>query len=234
MHRVSVFRNVIVNIILALGVTVLYLGTVSSALSVAAANVNPAYYEGNREGKSVALMINVYWGDEYLDGILKTLKDYDARVTFFVGGMWAEKNKDRLNEFVSSGHEIGNHGYLHKDSDKLSEKRLTDEITLCHKMVKGLSGVEMTLFAPPSGAYDNQTLRIAESLNYKTVMWTRDTIDWRDKDENLVYKRAVKDLKGGDLILMHPTAHTLAALPRILKEISEKGLVADTVSKTLA
>ena len=91
----------------------------------------------------------------------------------------------------------------------------------------------MNLFAPPSGAYDKLTVSCADSLGYKTIMWTRDTIDWRDHDENLIYQRAIKNVKGGDLILMHPTEATAKALPRIIKTIKEKGLNLTTVSQTI-
>ena len=74
----------------------------------------------------------------------------------------------------------------------------------------------------------------AESLGLKTVMWSRDTIDWRDKDEELCYTRATKDLAAGELILMHPMQHTLSALPRILQYYRDHGLSAITVGENLA
>ena len=64
-------------------------------------------------------------------------------------------------------------------------------------------------------------------------MWTRDTIDWRDKDAELIYQRATKNLSGGDLILMHPTEKTATILPKILDEIKRLNLRAVTVSETL-
>ena len=64
-------------------------------------------------------------------------------------------------------------------------------------------------------------------------MWSKDTIDWRDKDADLVFKRATKDIKGGDFILMHPTAHTLEALPRILDYYKELGIKSVTVTENI-
>ena len=100
-------------------------------------------------------------------------------------------------------------------------------------MVKGISGVEMTLFAPPSGAYNRDTVRIADELGYKTIMWTLDTIDWRDKSADLVYKRATKKLNNGNLILMHPTAHTLQALPGIIATYKNAGFDLVSVSENI-
>ena len=64
-------------------------------------------------------------------------------------------------------------------------------------------------------------------------MWTRDTIDWRDKNANLIYERAIKNAKNGDLILMHPTEQTVEALPRIIKTLKGKKFVLTTVSNNL-
>ena len=78
----------------------------------------------------------------------------------------------------------------------------------------------------------NTTLAVAEELGYKTIMWSRDTIDWRDKDSDIVYKRAI-NVKGGDLVLMHPTPHTSQALPSILDYYQQHNIVATTVSNVL-
>ena len=92
----------------------------------------------------------------------------------------------------------------------------------------------MNLFAPPSGAFNKTTLQVANDLGYKTIMWSKDTIDWRDKDADLVYTRATKNVVGGDLILMHPTEHTAKALPNILEYYKNNNLVATTVSNTIS
>jgi len=179
-------------------------------------------------------MINVYWGTEYLDDILKILKDNGIKTTFFIGGTWASKENDILKKIIADGHEIGNHGYYHKEHEHLSYERNREEIEICHKLVASITGVEMNLFAPPGGSFSQTTLSVAQSLGYKTIMWSRDTIDWRDKDANLIYERATKDLKGGDLVLMHPTKCTLEALPSIINYITAHNLSATTVSECIA
>ena len=193
-----------------------------------------AIYYGNRSSNNISLMFNVYWGDEFLDGILKTLDEHDAKATFFVGGVWASKNEEMLKRFIQEGHELANHGYNHKDQNRISQQENYNEINQTHQIVKSFTGLEMKLFAPPSGAFNDTTLNVTESLGYKTIMWTRDTIDWRDKDKQLIYNRAVKDAKGGDLVLMHPTEKTLEALPEILQTLKNQGLNVTTVSETIA
>jgi len=191
-----------------------------------------AIYKGENRNK-VSLMINVYWGTEYLDSMLETLEKYGVKTTFFVGGMWAAEQEEMLKKIYSKGHEIGNHGFYHKDCKKIGEQRTREEIEITHKLIKEILGVEMNLFAPPSGSFSDTTLSVAESLNYKTIMWTLDTIDWRDQDKELIIKRATSKLTGGSLVLMHPTQKTAEALEEILLTIKSKGLTVSTVSDTL-
>ncbi len=190
------------------------------------------YRKGNSE-TGVSLMFNVYWGTEEVYQILDILDEYSAKSTFFIGGSWADDNVACLKEIVSRGHELGNHGYFHKAHDKLGERENREEIARCNQFLTLAAGQEPTLFAPPSGAYSSVTVSVAKSLKMKTVLWTKDTIDWRDKDPSLVYTRATKDVSGGALVLMHPMAHTVKALPDILNEYKRRGFSVITVSENL-
>ena len=223
-----VTNSVIVLIFIALiAVAIPFSSSVSTS-------VNPdVIYSGDTTQNKVSFMINVYWGTEYIEDMLDVLDVYNVKTTFFVGGSWFAKNVDMAKEIYKRGHEIGNHGYNHKDHDKISAQQNYDEIHKTHLLVKANLGIEMDLFAPPSGAFNDVTVDTAKSLNYKTIMWTHDTIDWRDKDTDLIVKRATKNLSNGDLILMHPTKNTLEALPLILAYSQNNGFETTTVSKTL-
>lgn len=216
--------------------TMLFCGIFTGESDIVMANktYNGVIYAGNENSKKVALMINVYWGTEYLDDMLETLKKYDAKCTFFVGKTWVKDNKDLLQKIFDAGHEIGNHGSNHKEHARLSYDANISEIDGCTQIVKDSIGVNMTLFAPPGGSYGKNTVSAAESLGYKTILWTYDTIDWRDQDSSLIYQRATKCLASGNLILMHPTKSTAEALENILKTIYDRGLSADVVSRVIA
>lgn len=181
----------------------------------------------------VSLMFNVYSDTESVYEILETLEKHNAKATFFIGGSWADDNVDCLKVIVEKGHELGNHGYFHKDHPSLSKQANVKEISLCNEFMKKATGVESKLFAPPSGAYDEKTVESAETLGLKTILWTRDTIDWRDKNASLVYTRATKDITGGEFVLMHPTKHTSQALNDILNYYESCSLRAVTVSENL-
>lgn len=191
------------------------------------------HYRGT-SADGVSLMFNVYWGTQEVEGILEVLAEYDAKATFFIGGSWADDNTACVRKIVEAGHEVGSHGYFHRDHTTLSYEGNVEEISHSVQFLQLAAGVPVTLFAPPSGAYDEDTVNAAESLGLRTVMWSRDTIDWRDKDEQTCYLRATDNLEAGELILMHPMEHTLAALPRILQYCNMHSLCPITVSENLA
>lgn len=231
----SVLWGTVANVIIAICILAVFgvcFGVENSV--IVSSNGYQAIYRGNAQKNDVSLCINVYWGTEYLDDMLKTLEDVGVKATFFVGGVWANKNEDMLKKIYLAGHEIANHGYYHKDHGQLSLERNVEEIKYTHALIKSQLGIEMNLFMPPSGAYNAQTLEGAESLGYKTIMWSKDTIDWRDKDAELIYKRATKNMQNGDLILMHPTQCTASALGGIIKAYQQNGFNLVTVSQNIA
>ena len=227
-RKIAAITNCVLVLVLALIGTVCFLPAAESVSGVE----DKVYYKGSSED-GVSLMFNVYWGTEEVRGILNVLDEYEAKATFFIGGSWADDNVDCLKEIAARGHEIASHGYFHRDHDKLDYNGNLQEIKTSVDFIRTAAGVTVTLFAPPSGAYSDDTVKAAESLGLRTVMWSRDTIDWRDKDAATCFSSATKNIGGGDLVLMHPMKHTLAALPKILTVYRENGLRAVTVSENL-
>lgn len=235
MKNEKFFVHVTCNILLGLTILLVFaLSVFSPIVTQAYMASNGAIYKGNTQSNNVSLMINVYWGTECLDEMLNTLKDNDVHTTFFVGGCWVAKNNDMLKKIYEGGHEIGSHGYFHKDHVKLSATQNRDEIYMTGELVKSIIGVEMNLFAPPSGSVNEKVVNVATQMGYQTIMWSKDTIDWRDKDEEVIFKRATSNISSGDLVLMHPTECTARALDRIIKEIKSKGLNITPVSNTIS
>ena len=228
---VNVITNLVLVAVILCVVNVSFYGGVRNVF-VSGDKTQP-YYRGNADRKVVSLMINVYWGTEYIDRALEILDEYNVKATFFVGGDWVAKNSEKLLTIVSKGHEIGNHGYFHKNHDKLSYQQNVDEILTCQQVVESICKVKMQLFAPPSGAYSKTTLNAATNLGYKTILWSKDTIDWRDKDCELIFSRATKNLSNGDLVLMHPTKDTVSALPKILDFYKSSGFDVVVVSQNI-
>lgn len=232
----TLFQKYIANIAIAFAVIVVgfltYQGGVVGAFS--SYNSNGAIYSGNVKNNSVSLMFNVYMGNEYVESILQTLEKCDVKATFFVGGTWVNKNEDCFMKIVESGNEIGSHGYWHKEHDKITDDEQINEIVMTQELIQKICGIKMTLFAPPSGAFNKATINIASSLGYKTIMWSKDTIDWRDQDVNLITTRATENVAAGDLILCHPTKSTAYVLEEIINKIKEKGLKITTVGENIS
>ncbi len=229
--KINILSNLVLGIVL-ISVCAFSLFSKNDFMETSA-NEAEIYRNGKEENGGVSLMFNVYWGTDEVYQILDILSTHNAKATFFIGGSWADDNVECLRSIKKKGHEIGNHGYFHKDHSKLSIKDNEKEISACNQFIQLSIGENPTLFAPPSGAYGNDMISACKTLGMKIVLWSRDTIDWRDKDENLIYKRATKDIKSGEFVLMHPMKDTCKALDRILSYYETQSLKAITVSDNL-
>ncbi len=228
--------NFVIIVVLALSFSIAFVATydVDTPIQVA----NNAIYMGNDENLSVSLMFNVYQNGDIALEIAKLLTARGHNATFFVGGSWAAKNPNTLLNIATLGCEIGNHGYLHRDHATLNLNQNVDEIVVTERLINSVlstlpSYQNCKLFAPPSGSIGTYMFDACDKLGYKVIMWSADTIDWRDQDTELIFTRATKDIKAGSLILMHPTPATLEVLPRILDHIESLGLKANVVSNVI-
>ena len=225
--------QVVANIIIAVMIICLIAITFTNVATTYVSGDTRVIYNGDTKSNNVCFMVNVYEGADEVRAMLDIMDLYNVKTTFFLGGCWAVNNLDLVKEIYARGHELGNHGFYHKDQDKLDYDANVQEINMCHQVISKNLGIEMDLFAPPSGAYNINTVDAAVSLNYKTIMWTHDTVDWRDQDADLIYKRATKELSNGDLILMHPTKKTVEALSNILAYAVNNGFNPTTVSNCI-
>ena len=64
------------------------------------------FYEGLSGKNAVAICINVDWGEDYIPGMLQTLKQHDAKATFFLTGRWTESFPDSARLIKKYGMEI--------------------------------------------------------------------------------------------------------------------------------
>ncbi|MCD7728607.1 MAG: polysaccharide deacetylase family protein [Clostridia bacterium] len=227
---IAVVTNLVIcTVIVATAVVGLYSG---NAVTVSD-NSDNVYYSSAQSKNSVSLMFNVYQNTEIVYGILDTLDEYGAKATFFIGGSWADDNVDCVREIFERGHEVASHGYFHKDHSTMDYDENFMEIEPSVRLINMICGTEISLFAPPSGAYNDYTVNACVSLGLKVIMWSRDTIDWRDSDTDLIISRATNNLQAGEFVLMHPTESTFKALPSILNYIRNTQLEAVTVSQCI-
>nr|WP_234414393.1 polysaccharide deacetylase family protein [Paenibacillus sp. CAA11] len=191
-------------------------------------------YRGNKAKPMAALMINVAWGNEYLPSILNTLDEEKVKATFFLDGSWLSKNVELAKEIQRRGHQLENHAYSHPNMSQVSSERARLEITKTKKLLSEKLGVTNRWFAPPSGDFDARTVKIAAEEGLKTVLWTVDTVDWRNPSPDSVIAKISKQAEAGSLILMHPTASTQGSIKGIIRVLKSKGYTVGTVEETLS
>src|SRR4029077_5203892 len=84
--------------------------------------------------------------------LLEMLKQRNIKATFFLIGQNAAANPDIVRRILAEGHEVGNHSWTHPQLSKLSDDRVTAEITKPQDAIKDVSGYTPTLLRPPYGA----------------------------------------------------------------------------------
>lgn len=198
------------------------------AVSLATLPPEPIY-RGPSEEKSTCLMFNVSWGEAYIPGILKVLREKNVKATFFLDGAWVRSNPELAREIADAGHIIGSHGTGHPDFAKISNVVLAKQVVGTNKIISHNLGVKPILLAPPAGAYDDRTVQMAHRHGMYTILWTTDTIDWRKPPAGVIVDRVKNGLEPGALILMHPTQPTMEALPAVIDAIFAKGYQIKTV-----
>ena len=183
-------------------------------------------YSVETEEKKVALSFDAAWGNEDTETILNILKKYDIHATFFMTGGWVENYPDDVKKIYEAGHDLGNHSENHKNMSQLADDECQSELLKVHEKVKELTGVEMNLFRPPYGDYDNEVIKNATACGYYSLQWNIDSLDWKNYGVDSIIKTVTehKDLKNGSIILMHNGAkYTAEALPKVIEGLLEKG-----------
>ncbi|UHA59245.1 polysaccharide deacetylase family protein [Metabacillus litoralis] len=187
-------------------------------------------YRGHPDKPMVSFIINVAWGNEYIPDMLETLNKYHVKATFFLEGRWVKENPDMAMMIVDAGHEIGNHSYSHPDMSQLSSGNIREQLSKTNEVIKSVTDINPTWFAPPSGSFKNEVVKIANDMSMKTVMWSVDTIDWQRPEPHVLVSRVMNKVHNGALILMHPTSSTSESLETLILSIKQKGYSFGSVS----
>ncbi|HBF36935.1 MAG TPA: polysaccharide deacetylase [Firmicutes bacterium] len=191
-------------------------------------------YHGRIDLPRVALAINVAWGEEYLGDILKTLRTEKVKATFFFVGSWVKVFPELVRNIAEDGHEIANHGSYHGHPEQMGQdelrKMILENSTLLTSVI---SKKPAPYFAPPYGELNSLIINVAGSLNYRTVMWSVDSIDWKNPTPEVLLNRVLSKIEPGGIILLHPTIATKEALPSLIRSLRKKGLEPGTVSSVL-
>lgn len=215
---------------------VILAGAAALSLPPAAARVNaivaektdrklPIYCVQTDEPK-VSVSFDAAWGADDTDELLRILEENDVKATFFLCGYWVEKYPEEVKKIAEAEHDLGNHSATHPHMSQLTAAQITEELQKCHQNVKELTGVEMDLFRPPFGEYDDEVIETAKANGYHTIQWDIDSLDWKEHGADAEINQVLnhKHLGNGSIILFHNDAkYTPQVLDTILKGIKEKG-----------
>jgi peptidoglycan/xylan/chitin deacetylase (PgdA/CDA1 family) len=194
------------------------------------------YRTGNPKTRQVALTFDDGPSQEFTPFVLDILKEYDVPATFFLVGVHAERYPDIARRIAEEGHEIGNHTYRHVTVPTASNKSLYEEVIKATRVIMQTTGEYPKYIRPPRGMYDARFRRLSHVLGQKIVLWTISTRDWRyGTSTQAIVKRAVSQVKGGDIILFHDSgalvrneggdrSATVRALPLVIEGLRQKGL----------
>ncbi|OEH92311.1 polysaccharide deacetylase family protein [Bacillus solimangrovi] len=191
-------------------------------------------YRGNDKKPMVSFIVNVAWGNEHIPEILKILKENHVQATFFLEGRWVKNNSELAEMIFEAGHEIGNHSFSHPDMGKLSRQLAIEEIQKTNDVIQATLDIKPKWFGPPSGSYNQQTIEAASQLGMKTVLWSVDTVDWRNPNPSDMVERVRSKLHPGAMVLMHPTEATVKGLEGMIKAVEKKEYKLGKVSTLLS
>lgn len=188
----------------------------------------------DRNDKKIALTFDAAWGNDDTLDILKILKDYNAKATFFLVGFWVEKYPKDVLEINKNGHEIGSHSNRHLHMSRLTEQEIMADIKSCEEKIEKIIGKKPVVFRPPYGEYNNRLIRVLNSLGYYVIQWDVDSLDWKDLSAEEISQKVLSKAKSGSIILFHNNAkNTKYALPKILTELRKRGYQFVTASELI-
>jgi polysaccharide deacetylase family sporulation protein PdaB len=216
---------VVLSLIMIIGFGIKILPSAITVSNIGSKRDLPIYCV-NTEQKKVALSFDAAWGNEDTQNILDILAKYNVKVTFFMTGEWVNKYPEDVKAIAAAGHDLGNHSENHKQMSQLTQEQCVEEIMKAHNRVKELTGIDMTLFRPPYGDYNNTLVGAARDCKYYTIQWDVDSLDWKDYGVDSITKMVIdnKHLGNGSIILMHNGAkYTPDALEAVIVGLQDKG-----------
>lgn len=193
-------------------------------------------FRGNPAKQAVGFAVNVAWDRSgSLATILKSFDKAGARATFFITGRWAKANPDRVKDIVRGGHEIAIHGYDDtKEPFKMSREELVQDIALAKRTLEEISGQPVHLYSPHMSQINKTIAKVAAELNLRPVLYSLDTVDWKNPQPSVVVNRILDGAENGSIVLIHPTPSAARALDQALAGLAGRGFQILTVGELLS
>lgn len=173
---------------------------------------------------------------EVTPAVLDLLDRHGARASFFAVGRRAERHPELIAEIVRRGHRVENHTFRHSHRFSLLGPRAAGrEIDRAQRAIAAAAGRPPQWFRAPAGLRGPLLEPVLARRGLRLASWTRRGFDTVTADPERVAGRLLRGLAAGDVLLLHDggAARTadgrpvaLAALPRVLAAIADRGLSA--------
>lgn len=187
-----------------------------------------AFYIGDTNQNKIYLSFDAGFENGYTEKILDVLKANDVKATFFVVGNYLKTAPDLVKRMVKEGHTVGNHTFNHPDMSKISDmESFKKEIVSVENLFKEITGKDLIkVYRPPQGKYNEENLKMANELGYKTFFWSLAYVDWfTDKQPTKEYAlEKLERIHNGSIVLLHSTSKTNSEiLDELLKKWKQAG-----------
>ena len=180
--------------------------------------------------KYVALTFDDGPSGRFTRTLLKGLRDRDVQATFFLCGYRMEEYPELAEAIFLEGHEIGCHGYSHKDMRSMSRREIAEEIGKMEALLP--EGCRVSFLRPPGGGVSDAVEQVAQVRNLSILSWSVDPQDWATRDAPEVEKKVLRAVKDGDVILLHDMSDSsVNAALRIVDELQRRGFTFVTASR---
>lgn len=186
------------------------------------------FYIGDTSKNTIYLTFDAGFENGYTPKILDVLKENDVKATFFLVGNYLKTAPDLVKRMIEEGHAVGNHTFNHPDMSKISDmESFKKEMLSLEELFKETTGQDlMKLYRPPQGKYNEENLKMANELGYKTFFWSLAYVDWfTDKQPTREYAlEKLERIHKGAVVLLHSTSKTNSEiLDELIKTWKQKG-----------
>jgi polysaccharide deacetylase family sporulation protein PdaB len=183
---------------------------------------------------AVAITIDTAFGDDYTDEILKVLNEKKVKATFFIMGLWAEKNPAKADAIAQAGHEIANHSMQHTRYTDMMPQQIKEDVAKAREVIKQATGKDSVIVRMPYGAFDDESIKALQDEGYIPVKWSLDSKDWKQTGKDALKNNVINNIKKGSIIIFQNNImDTSLALGEIIDEIKAKNYKIITLSELM-
>ncbi len=157
--------------------------------------------------RQIALTYDDGPNEPHTERLLEVLARHQVRATFFLMGRYVQQRPDLARSIAAAGHVIGNHTFTHPLLTFKSEAEIRRQLSDCRNALQDAVGEHSNFFRPPFGGRRPAVLRIARELGLEPVMWSVTGYDWSAPPAEIIERKVKKQIRGGDVILLHDGGH---------------------------